>query len=109
MRCTSAAIMKRGRKKGYNPRPAPREGSELRVVYDTLQASRGIPIEFAPSRALLMRFRDLTDFYGLDIRGTDRGDRRTNRPSKFVLAGEWFGRVYIDYIAERLAAAEQAA
>ena len=38
---------------------------------------------------------DLRDYYGLDIR------KITTR--KWVLAGEWIGRTYVDYIADHLA------
>ena len=46
----------------------------------------------------------LIDVYGLDIRsrshpgawGTGSSER------EYILAGEWFGKVYVDYIAEQL-------
>jgi hypothetical protein len=42
---------------------------------------------------------DLQDYYGLDIRRISRG--------KWVLAGEWFGLTYLDYIQEHLTSLEK--
>lgn len=76
----------------------PREGTNIRAVYDLLMERRGLPIE-VPLTVLTGNgkriINDLTDFYGLDIRKL--------RSKCWVLAGEWIGRVYVDYIAEALA------
>jgi hypothetical protein len=93
MRSAPASLFKTGRK-SHAPRNAiPSEGSKLRAIYDRFQASKGRVIEFSRTndRPLL----DLQDYYGLDIRRVSRG--------KWVLAGEWFGRVYLDYVSEHLA------
>lgn len=89
----------------------PREGTKLRVLYDRFMTNKGLPIEMNFSeeagRTCRRYLHDLRDYYGLDIRCLKRrgGNRcgKTPNPSEWVLAGEWFGRTYVDYIAERLA------
>lgn len=80
--------------------PIPREGSKIREVYDLFYANKGVAIEwhFSGSNRLIL---DLQDYYGLDIRNLQKGSPRTGRPSKWVLAGEWFGKTYVDYIATK--------
>lgn len=82
---------------------APREGTYLREVYDLFMANKGVAIEFTMGRNRRV-IEVLTDYYGLDIRCIHRGRRHCGK-SQWVLAGEWFGRSYQDYIAERLEAA----
>jgi hypothetical protein len=107
MRCMSAAQVKR-KNAALNPRQTPREGTQLRKVYDLFYTNKGNPVEFQ-----FHTFKDsciiekLVSFYGLDIRRIKNGNSRVGRSSQWVLAGEWFGKVYIDYIAERLHAAER--
>lgn len=88
---------------------APREGTRVRRMFDLLKANKGVPISMPltmfdggtrghnRSRVIM----DLQDYYGLDIRNLGRG--------KWVLAGEWFGRTYVDYIADHLARLEREA
>lgn len=104
MRCATAAEIKSHGKYGAH-NAAPREGSRLRAVYDRFLANKGVPIEIHPPEfdgTMRIKF---ADFYGLDIRLLSRGYVRNgyekSRKSTYVLAGEWFGRVYIDYIAEK--------
>lgn len=83
----------------------PREGTRLRQVYDLFQANKGTPIEFhvrmfGPDPNIVNK---LMDFYGLDIRRIRSGSSRVGRVSTWVLAGEWFGRVYVDYVADHVA------
>jgi hypothetical protein len=73
----------------------PREGTKLREIYDLFQANKGLPIAFK-SDPHGTRVANLINFYGLDLRCIRQG--------KWVLAGEWFGKVYVDYIAQRVAA-----
>lgn len=94
--------------KGKHARPTqkePREGTKLRSVYDRFMANKGGLIDLAVSQhkgAVNSGDLDqLRNYYGLDIR--HMGYRR------WVLAGEWFGKVYVDYVAERIAAVEKAA
>jgi hypothetical protein len=79
-------------RKSHAPRNSiPSEGSKLRAVYDLFQRSKGRVIDYAsPNNDRLLA--DLQDYYGLDIRRVAR--------CKWVLAGEWFGLIYRDYIAE---------
>jgi hypothetical protein len=85
----------------------PREGTKLRALYDYLMAHKGEPLHV---RLTLFngdkqaaRLGILRDFYGLDIRRLGPGYGR------WVLAGEWFGTAYRDYIADRLAREERKA
>lgn len=89
------------------PRDAPTEGTKLREVYDLLMCRRGIPVEI-PFDCLKRGWmiRQLTDFYGLDIRKIDQ--KNQSKPHEYVLAGEWCGREYVDYIALRMAQRDEA-
>lgn len=93
-RCLSANDIKRHRAPEHDS--LPRQGTELRGVYDQLMASRGsvVPVGDLTARRnnLSGMYNLLQDYYGLDIRRLHGG---------WLLAGEWFGRVYVDYVAER--------
>lgn len=96
MREQSAAQVK-GR--GAHRQDVPREGTRIRRMYDLLMANKGQGVEVnltsfenKPSRSGVA-INYLRDFYGLDIRRLRNGH--------WVLAGEWFGKVYVDYIAQR--------
>lgn len=90
MRTTSAAQAKG---KETSPRQnAPRPGTAIRVAYDLLQANHGLPVTIRDPYGVIKA--QLQDIYGLDIRNCGQ--------HRYLLAGEWFGRVYIDYVAERL-------
>lgn len=98
MHCATAAEIKTG-KRHHSARHIPYEGTAARKAFDVLFAHKGAPVfvSIAPHvRA------PLTDVYGLDLRLIRRGDRRVGRKSQWLLAGEWFGKVYVDYVAERL-------
>jgi len=104
MRCQTVSRAK-GKVNGVL-QPMPREGSRLRKVYDLFQANKGRPVEFqigmfGPDPNAINK---LMDFYGLDIRRIRSGSSRVGRVSTWVLAGEWFGRVYVDYVADHVAA-----
>lgn len=103
MRCQTAAKAKIKPGAGAPLQDIPRSGTRLRRLYDLLQANKGaaVVVEYG-GPALGCDVRCLTDFYGLDVRVARQGYRE--RRSTYILAGEWFGRVYIDYIAERLEA-----
>ena len=89
--------------KGRFIRPAyedkgPREGTRLRAIYDMFKGKPGLPIRFNAGRSNdYIAFTQLRDFYGLDIRRVDR-----NKQGMWILAGEWFGSRYRDYVEERL-------
>jgi hypothetical protein len=72
----------------------PRPGSKIGELYDLFKANEGIPIQLTISHSKHHRLRPLIDTYGLDIRCIRRGT--------WVLAGEWFGSEYVDYIARHI-------
>lgn len=101
MKPASASQIKGTKRRGPPPRSLPREGTRLRALYDLFMANKGAVI----NRPLTIEFdlggiaiEQLRNFYGLDIRCVGYG--------QWLLAGEWFGRVYIDYVAERHEVAE---
>lgn len=99
MRCPTASQIKGVRCAPVQP--LPREGTRTRQVYDLLQANKGRPVDVGMrGPKLSSTIRNLEDFYGLDIRWLQNGSSRTGRQTLYMLAGEWFGRVYIDYVAE---------
>jgi hypothetical protein len=73
----------------------PNRGTKIRELYDYFLRYRGIPVAVASNGNTLQR---LQDDYGLDIRQIKRGT--------WVLAGEWNGSIYIDYIAQIVNAEE---
>jgi hypothetical protein len=75
----------------------PREGTRRRELYDLFKANEGIPIRAKFTRCDRGSMSALQDSYGLDIRCLRRGPGST-----WVLAGEWFGSEYVDYIAQRI-------
>jgi hypothetical protein len=85
----------------------PRGGSQLREVFDYLQANRGVWVPTILSRAAnnSSAYEQLRNFYGLDIRIKrvpvfENGTQGWKKVDFFVLlAGEWDGRVYLDYVA----------
>ena len=100
MRCSSATKIKSGKDWGAQKRPDPE--SRLGMLYDAFKNNAWEPVQFKLNK-LDSSYRDrLIDFYGLDIRLLDRGDSRLGKLSTYVLAGEWFGSEYVDYIAEKL-------
>lgn len=106
MRCLTGTQAKSRKKNGgHATQQMPREGTKLRAVYDTFQANKGEAVRFTPRADHARAIVDLTDYYGLDIRRIRNGSSRVGRESLYVLAGEWFGRVYVDYVAERMHAA----
>lgn len=78
------------------PRDIPRPGSRTRAIYDALIAQPGRLIEMPFSASSLNGIlTHLRDDYGLDIRcrGSGRGT------CLWLLAGEYIGAGYLDYIA----------
>jgi len=101
---TETAAQAKGIRRVTHSHDIPREGTRLRRLYDLFVSNKGVPIEaplsfFEGGNGGGRLFADLIDFYGLDIRKIHNG--------KWVLAGEWLGRRYIDYIAQRIAEAER--
>lgn len=100
MRMESAAAAKRTTTRMRPHRTEPHEGTYIRRMYDLLKQSKGQPIETSLSMfegrpgVAAQAIEYLRDFYGLDIRKIQQG--------RWVLAGEWFGCEYRDYISEHL-------
>lgn len=96
-RVESAGSMKGGAY-GELRQKLPMEGSKIRELFDIFKANEGVPIKI---KAMYYGYRSteqLGMFYGLDLICLDRGRMNTT----WVLAGEWFGSKYVDYIARRL-------
>jgi len=72
-------------------REVPQDGSKIREMYDFFLSRKGQVV--SPRISARLR-EDLQSYYGLDIRKVGYG--------QWVLCGEWFGKVYIDYLAEHL-------
>lgn len=96
MKIVTVGQMKRGQTVDLDKKP--REGTDLRELYDFFMERKGEPVNFAATNEkgnrTYRRLTDLQDRYGLDIRKLSRGC--------WVLAGEWRGSQYIDYIAEKV-------
>lgn len=101
MKALSVSQIK-GMKVCRNSSELPRAGGRTREAYDLFMANKGVPIVWDRKPKYGRVLPDLVDYFGLDIRCIQKGNSRTCRPSKYVLAGEWFGKVYVDYIAEHL-------
>lgn len=97
----------KGHRSGPVPQQIPAEGSELRKLHDLFQSRRGEAIEINRHRynQLGSMIQNLIDYYGLDIRLLRRGHKE--RGGLYILAGEWFGSRYEDYVAARIAASER--
>jgi hypothetical protein len=105
MKGMSVAAMKgvrRGRPRHTEPTP----GTETRRVYDFLMENKGnfvyIPREMVSIKHANQIKRSLIDMYGLDVR-TKRMFTQNGafKKSLWCLAGEYVGRGYIDYVAEK--------
>ena len=84
-----------------NTRGIPRPGTRIRAIYDLLMENKGKWIKvdsnkFQSVQAAWTSMTYLKNFYGLDIVG--RGQGRGHKYGEWLLAGEWFGKVYIDYV-----------
>jgi len=100
MRTESAYSVKGKGRKGQQK--IPRAGSKVRGLWDLLHRYKG-EIVILPLTLMFHNtaINHLRDFYGLDIRnlgGNERGRKKGG--SRWILAGEWFGSRYVDYIAK---------
>ncbi|SRR5260370_31476539 len=83
--------------KGAPVKEFPRKGTLLRYYYDLFQDNKGEVIELAFGRNTSSRIiPDLIDYHGFDLRCVKKGGPSCN--SKWLLAGEWIGKIYIDYV-----------
>lgn len=71
----------------------------MRVLYDLLMNNAGKPVDLVYTRSDGRRMQALSDFYGLDIRIAQYASKFRGRKLLHILAGEWFGKVYVDYLA----------
>lgn len=72
----------------------PNEGTKCRKLYDLFISNKGKIINVSATiypKTMIVYF---IDFYGWDIRRVGK--------CKWILAGEWYGKVYVDYIAENM-------
>lgn len=97
MRMESAAVAKG--KRAPLTQLVPRDGTKVRALYDLLMLNKGLPVDL-PLTLLYNSgsIEHLRNFYGMDIRKLGYG--------RWVFAGEWFGPTYLDYVADRIEAAE---
>jgi hypothetical protein len=95
MKCQSAADAKHYNH-GRLKTDLPNEGTRVREVYDLFQNNKGSILNTTLNElgCDYTTISQLVDFYGLDIR------RLGHR--KWCLVGEWFGKTYIDYLAESI-------
>lgn len=99
MRTLSAEAIKamaRGRKPRGHAQDRPTEGTYIRGVYDQLMANRGSCVSLTIGKKHKGVIEVLRSTYGLDVRAVRSGHRG------YILVGEWCGRVYVDYLAEKI-------
>lgn len=92
--CTAAQI--KG-KSTCPKRDAPHPGTKIGDAYALFMANKGVPVVLDLTGRHGSISRSLTDDYGLDIRQVQRKSTIFGRQPMWLLAGQWFGRVYIDY------------
>ena len=78
---------------------APKPGSTLRRIFDALHERSGLPTRLDGVSKVRSAIENLRTSYGLDIRAIRHGGAGG---TQWVLAGEWFGTRYVDYVAQRL-------
>lgn len=100
MRCESAAMAKGRRSGAVNS--CPREGTRLRILYDQFMANKAKPITVPSRNDTSPYIEKLVNIYGLDIRRLPRSPYGSG-VRQFMLVGEWFGKTYVDYVADRVA------
>lgn len=94
MRTPPASVLKSGRKL-TNFTGLPQPGTHLREVYDLFKINKGRIIDFTHNGKNAGVLRQLTDFYGCDIRQISRGKCR--KAGRWMLVGEWIGEKYVSY------------
>ena len=78
----------------------PKAGSARRALYDLLFDNKGRIVDvrsvgFKNTHMRAQALEALRDTYGLDI-------RQCPGKYRFMLVGEWCGRIYVDYLAEKI-------
>jgi hypothetical protein len=102
-RCATPTVVRGTSKCRTLPRQEyPRSGTRTRALLDYLMEHKGRPLALSWrdffSRYCYFRraIADLNDYWGMDIR------RVAHMKGFYVLCGEWHGKVYVDYVAEKL-------
>ncbi len=115
MRMSSAARAKGSKMCGHT-RLAPQDGTYLRQMYDLFKANPATPVclpEFRQYSRNGGTLEQLRNFYGLDIRVFGEKRPPADHPGcprkRYWLVGEWFGKTYVDYVADRRAREEREA
>lgn len=89
MRTPPASVLKSNRKLS-NFSGLPKEGTKLREVYDFFKNNKGKIVDYSFSGVSKSGIlRQLTDFYGCDI--------RCLKDKRWLFAGEWVGNRYVSY------------
>lgn len=104
-RLTVAQMRGKGKGAASPTQTVPRPGTRRRLLYDLLVAHRGHIVEFNPcdlgysdrEGAITKDLETLRNDYEMDIRCLGARGRGI-RGSRWLLAGEWDGKVYIDYV-----------
>ena len=68
----------------------PKDGTATRKAYDLFYTNKGKPVPFCTTPVNYAALNQLIDVYGLDIRRLKK--------NTWCLVGEWYGKVYIDYL-----------
>lgn len=89
MRVASVARVKGELSCNGRTQKLPREGTQIRAIYDTFMANRGKVIDWYHPRSRHSAIDYLINYYGLDLRCV--------APKKWILAGEWIQGRYVDY------------
>ncbi len=98
-----------GRKGGRRVGKEPACASIAGRILAALRGNAGRPVDISPfvaefgSSGASTARRDLEDFYGMDIRTARSGTgRRRGSELQWLLAGEWFGLEYRDYVNDAI-------
>jgi hypothetical protein len=94
VRTETAAEAKNGWGHCYTTRDVPKPGTQLRLLYDFFKRNAGymvrVPLVCRSMGNQTKLRQQLIDFYGFDL--------RYGGPNNWLLAGEWVGAHYVDYV-----------
>lgn len=93
MKVESVAKFKGSYRGNHKSRRIPADGTELRKLYNLFYRNKGKVITHVFDPVSYASMDQLRNFYGLDIRKIAY--------RKWCLVGEWFGKDYVDYLAEK--------
>lgn len=89
MRVESAAKTKGRLQYRGRTQKVPREGTDIREIYDLFMANRGKVIDWNHPRQRHSAIDYLINYYGLDLRCV--------APRRWILVAEWIGGRYVKY------------